>query len=44
MVEDKMLITEFDKRYNALENGTDKAITIYAIETGINKLRTKKYG
>lgn len=38
----KMLITEFDKRYNTLENGTDKGITIDAPETQINKLRTKK--
>ena len=37
-----MLITEFDKRYNTLENGTDKGITIDAPETQINKLRTKK--
>ena len=41
---DKMLITEFDKRYNALENETDKGIAIDALQAGINKLRTKKYG
>jgi len=38
----KMLITEFDKRHNTLENGTDKGIAIDAPETQINKLRTKK--
>lgn len=39
---DKMLITEFDKRHNTLENGTDKGIAIDAPETQINELCTKK--
>jgi hypothetical protein len=42
--EDKKFTTELDRRYQALETGTDKGYTIEQLESSINKLRNKKYG
>jgi len=41
---DKQFASEIDRRYEALENGTDKGVTVAQLETSINKLRIKKYG
>ena len=41
---DKLLVREFDTRYQAIENGTDKGYTINELEVSISKLRKKKYG
>ncbi len=41
---DKQFVEELDKRYKALENGTDKGFTINQLQASIDKLRTKKYG
>ncbi len=40
----KQFTTELDKRYQALENGTDKGFTVEQLEQSISKLRLKKYG
>ncbi len=37
-------VKELDDRSKALENGTDKGVTISELETSISKLRKKKYG
>lgn len=41
---DQTIIAEFDQRYQALETGTDKGISLDELEAGIKKLRKKKYG
>ena len=41
---DKKFIAELDRRYQALETGTDKGFTVEQLESSINKLRNKKYG
>jgi hypothetical protein len=41
---DKKLIAELDRRYQAMETGADKGITVEQLESSINKLRHKKYG
>jgi hypothetical protein len=41
---DKKFIAELDRRYQALEKGTDKGFTVEQLESSINKLRNKKYG
>jgi len=41
---DKGFITELNRRYNALEKGTDKGVSLSELEASINKLRKKKYG
>ncbi|MEO6219368.1 MAG: addiction module protein, partial [Ginsengibacter sp.] len=41
---DKQFTEELDKRYQALENGSDKGFTIEQLEKSVTKLRTKKYG
>ncbi len=38
---DKAFIAELDRRYQSLENGTDKGYTLDELETSINKLRKK---
>ena len=40
----KEFTQELDRRYTALENGTDKGFTTGQLERSVNKLRTKKYG
>ncbi|MDQ6756106.1 MAG: addiction module protein [Bacteroidota bacterium] len=40
---DKQFIQELDSRYNALENGSDKGVTVEQLEQTISKLRIKKY-
>jgi hypothetical protein len=41
---DKAFISELDNRYQALENGTDKGLTVDELKNSISKLRKKKYG
>lgn len=41
---DKKFIDELDRRYEAMENGSDQGGTIYELEQSITKLRLKKYG
>ena len=41
---DKLFTTGLDKCYEAMENGTDKGVTLEELETSIGKLRKKKYG
>lgn len=41
---DKTLIAELNRRYNALEKGTDKGISLSDLESNLNKLRIKRYG
>jgi hypothetical protein len=40
----KAFTTELDRRYTALEKGTDKGFTIDQLNASIDELRTKKYG
>ncbi|HEY4289790.1 MAG TPA: addiction module protein [Puia sp.] len=40
----KNFMEELDKRYEALENGSDKGFTVEELKTSMNKLRTKRYG
>ncbi len=35
---------ELDRRYHALEDGSDKGFSIEQLEHTVNKLRIKKYG
>ncbi len=37
-------IQELGRRYQALEDGTDKGFTVEQIEQSISRLRLKKYG
>ena len=41
---DKQFVEELDRRYQALETGTDKGYTVEQLEASIGKLRSKKYG
>jgi hypothetical protein len=41
---DKSFVEELDKRYEAMENGSDKGFTVEQLKASIDKLRTKKYG
>jgi len=41
---DKQFAEELDSRYNALESGEDKCITLQQMETTIEKMRLNKYG
>ncbi|HWB93406.1 MAG TPA: addiction module protein [Puia sp.] len=41
---DKGFVEELDRRYDALESGSDKGFTIEQLETSIDKLRKKRYG
>ena len=41
---DKAFTAEFDRRYQSLENGTDKGYTLDELETSVSKLRRKRYG
>ena len=41
---DKQFTQELDRRYHALQNGSDKGVTIEQLEQSISKLRLKKYG
>lgn len=42
--ENKAFTKELDNRFEALEKGTDKGITLNQLESTIGKLRVKKYG
>ncbi len=41
---DKQFTKELDRRYKALENGTDKDFSVEQLEVSVSKLRSKKYG
>ena len=41
---DKAFTVELDRRYQSLENGTDKGYTLDELETSVSKLRKKRYG
>ncbi len=41
---DKQFTQELDSRYQALENGSDKGVTLEQLEQSVSKLRIKKYG
>lgn len=41
---DKQFVEELDRRFKALEDGSDKGFTVKQLEDSIDKLRTKKYG
>jgi len=41
---DKSFVAELDHRYEALESGTDKGLTVEQLEASIDKLRKKRYG
>ena len=41
---DKKFIAELDRRYQALDTGTDKGFTVEQLKSSVNKLRNKKYG
>jgi len=41
---DKRFVKELDRRYEALESGTDKGFTVEKLEASIDKLRKKRYG
>jgi hypothetical protein len=41
---DKGFVEELDRRYDALEAGTDKGFTVDQLATSIDKLRKKRYG
>jgi hypothetical protein len=40
----KKFNAELDSRYEALETGADKGVTLEQLEQSITKLRIKKYG
>lgn len=40
----KTFVAELDRRYNALEKGSDKGTSLSQLETSISKLRKKRYG
>jgi hypothetical protein len=40
----KGFVEELDKRFGALEAGTDKGFYVKQLETSIDKLRKKRYG
>ncbi len=41
---DKKFTNELDRRYQVMENGSDKGVTVKELEQSITKLRLKKYG
>jgi hypothetical protein len=41
---DKTFMDELDRRYSALEDGTDKGVTLDELKSSVSKLRKKKYG
>ena len=41
---DKKFTNELDRRYQVMENGSDKGVTVKELEQSIIKLRLKKYG
>lgn len=41
---DKQFLEELDDRYDALETGEDKGVTLQEMETAIQKMRINKYG
>lgn len=41
---DKQFTKELDNRYQALENSSDKGVTVEQLEQSISKLRIKRYG
>jgi hypothetical protein len=41
---DKGFVGELDRRYEALEAGTDKGFTIEQLAASMDKLRKKRYG
>jgi hypothetical protein len=41
---DKRFTQELESRFQALENGSDKGISVEQLEQSISKLRLKKYG
>ncbi|HEY4108075.1 addiction module protein [Puia sp.] len=41
---DKGFVAELDKRYLAMEKGTDKGFTVEQLKSSIDKLRKKRYG
>ncbi len=41
---DKSFVAELDRRYEALESGKDKGVTIDQLEASIEKLRKNKNG
>jgi len=41
---DKQITQELESRYQALENGSDKGVSIEQSEQSVGKLRLKKYG
>lgn len=40
----KAFTAELERRFQALENGSDKGYTIEELEASVSKLRKKKYG
>ena len=41
--DDKVFTAELNRRFNSLENGTDKGYTLEELETSVSRLRKKKY-
>lgn len=41
---DKQFVAELDSRYDAMESGEDKGVTVEELKKSIEKLRLKKYG
>lgn len=41
---DKRFLEELDDRFDALETGEDKGVTLQEMETSIEKMRVNKYG
>lgn len=41
---DKLFVAELDRRFEALEAGTDKGVTVDQLEASIDKMRKRRYG
>lgn len=41
---DKLFTKELDRRYQLLENGSNKGFTVEQLEQSVSNLRLKKYG
>ncbi|WP_188931294.1 addiction module protein [Puia dinghuensis] len=41
---DKGFVDELDRRYKALESGSDEGFTVEELKASIGKLRIKRYG
>jgi len=41
---DQLFVSELDRRFEALEDGTDKGFTVEQLEVSIDKLKKKRYG